>query len=133
MDVSTQAHLTTLRDLLLYRRRELTSEVHAADLLRQDAASGADAAEVSTHADGAVRRAMGEVDAAQEQRDRDELAQVDAALARLDKGVYGDCADCGQPIPMQRLMVQPAAARCAVCQVAFEHRPGSATQLAQAG
>lgn len=133
MDVSTQAHLTTLRDLLLYRRRELTSEVHAADLQRQDAAIEAGTAEVRSRAEGAVQRSLGEVDAAQEQRDRDELAQVDAALARLDQGLYGDCADCGEPIPLQRLMVQPAATRCAVCQVGFELRAGGAFRPSHAG
>lgn len=127
MDVPTQAHLTTLRDLLMYRRRELTSEVHAADLSRQAQVSSSGAAEVTTHAEGAAQYAQAEVDAAQEQRDRDELAQVDAALARLDQGVYGDCTDCGEAISLQRLMAQPAAMRCAACQVAFEHRPGSVT------
>ncbi|HET7794726.1 MAG TPA: TraR/DksA family transcriptional regulator [Rhizobacter sp.] len=120
MDVPTQAHLHTLRELLLYRRRELMSEVHAADLSRQAAASSS-GAEVTTHADGASQRALSDVDVAQDERDRSELAQVDAALARLDQGVYGDCSDCGEPIPLQRLMVQPAAARCAACQAAFEH------------
>ena len=130
MDVPTQAHLTTLRDLLLYRRRELTSDVHAADLLRQAKVASSAAAEVSSHAEGAAQFAQAEVDAAQEQRDRDELAQVDAALARLDQGVYGDCADCGEAIALQRLMAQPAALRCAACQVAFEHRPGAAPHRA---
>jgi RNA polymerase-binding protein DksA len=130
MDVPTQAHLTTLRDLLLYRRRELTSDVHAAEQALQAAVSSTPGAEVTTHAEGAAQFAQAEVDAAQEQRDRDELAQVDAALARLDQGVYGDCADCGEPIALQRLMAQPAAMRCANCQVAFEHRPGAPTHRA---
>jgi RNA polymerase-binding transcription factor DksA len=120
--------------LLLHRRRELTSEVHAAELSRRASAASTDATEVSTRAEGAARRSLADVDAAEEQRDRDELLEVDAALARLDQGVYGDCGECGEPIPLQRLMVQPAARRCAACQVAFEHHPGgSATSVAKAG
>src|SRR5207244_13159043 len=38
------------------------------------------------------------------------------ALVRIDRGVYGVCADCGQPIPEGRLDARPAAARCAGCQ-----------------
>ncbi|MGB4138128.1 MAG: TraR/DksA family transcriptional regulator, partial [Microbacterium sp.] len=44
-----------------------------------------------------------------------ELAQVDAALARLDAGVYGLCAGCGDPIPADRLDVRPFAERCVPC------------------
>jgi DnaK suppressor protein len=43
------------------------------------------------------------------------LAQVEAALARLDAGTYGVCAVCGQPIPPERLEVRPAAATCVGC------------------
>jgi DnaK suppressor protein len=46
---------------------------------------------------------------------------VEAALHRLDAGTYGDCAVCAEPISLQRLLVQPAAQRCAACQTAYEH------------
>jgi hypothetical protein len=45
----------------------------------------------------------------------DQLAEVEAALDRLDNGTYGDCVDCGEPVTLQRLLVQPAAQRCALC------------------
>jgi len=38
------------------------------------------------------------------------------ALVRIDRGVYGVCADCGKPIPEGRLDARPEAARCVGCQ-----------------
>lgn len=122
MDLPTQNHLTTLRNLLEYRQHELRAEVHAAE----QAQRGGDADvshEVADQKDSATRSQIGEVDSAQEQRDLQELASVEAALRRLDEGRYGDCVDCGEPIALQRLMVQPDALRCAHCQTALEHRP----------
>ncbi|MGY4718899.1 TraR/DksA family transcriptional regulator [Naumannella huperziae] len=44
-----------------------------------------------------------------------EIAEVDAALARLADGSYGICAGCGEPIPRDRLRARPAATRCVAC------------------
>lgn len=55
-------------------------------------------------------RMTGLLDAAKQ-----ELQQVDAALARLDAGDYGVCADCGRPIPAERLEVRPFATHCVSC------------------
>lgn len=49
-------------------------------------------------------------------RDLEELRQIDLALQRLGQGLYGVCADCGDPIAPARLEVQPAAIRCSACQ-----------------
>ncbi|MFM9916733.1 MAG: TraR/DksA family transcriptional regulator [Rhizobacter sp.] len=114
MELGTQTHLTELRKLLTYRREELRAEVHAAELAQRESVDTGH--EVVDQKDGASQRQLSDVDTAQEQRDRDELAQVEAALHRLDIGTYGDCADCGEPIPLPRLRVQPAAQRCATCQ-----------------
>jgi len=125
MDVPTQSHLKTLRDLLTYRLAELRADVHAAQLARQ-AASSAATAEVGDRKDEAAGRTSAAIDAAQEQRDRDELEDAVAALHRLDAGSYGDCASCGEPISLQRLLVQPSASRCAACQTLHEHGIGAA-------
>ncbi|MEU4013973.1 TraR/DksA C4-type zinc finger protein [Microbacterium sp. NPDC028030] len=45
----------------------------------------------------------------------DELRQVDEALARMDAGTYGICANCGRPIPVGRLEVRPFAEYCVAC------------------
>jgi len=44
--------------------------------------------------------------------ERDTLAQVNAALQRLDEGKYGICARCGKIIPPRRLEAIPYATLC---------------------
>ncbi len=46
---------------------------------------------------------------------RDALAEVEAAIERLEKGTYGHCERCGQPISSARLEAKPAARRCIAC------------------
>ena len=44
------------------------------------------------------------------------LRQIDAAIARLQAGRYGLCADCGGAIPVARLKAVPFAIHCIPCQ-----------------
>lgn len=46
---------------------------------------------------------------------RRHLAELDAALDRVDAGTYGTCESCGRPIAPARLEALPAARRCIVC------------------
>lgn len=46
---------------------------------------------------------------------RQHLADVEAAMARLEAGTYGTCAACGLPIPAARLEVRPTARTCVDC------------------
>lgn len=46
---------------------------------------------------------------------RDALGEVEAAIDRLEKGTYGYCERCGQPISPDRLEAKPAARRCIAC------------------
>lgn len=43
------------------------------------------------------------------------LAELDAALARLDAGTYGRCETCGEAIAAGRLAARPAARTCIRC------------------
>lgn len=115
-----QTDLTTLRELLGARLTELQAEVRTAVQAQREAV-GDGGHEVSDRKDEAALRLLAEVDGAQQQRDLDELSEVEAALHRLDLGTYGDCVDCREPISLPRLRVQPAALRCAACQTAHEH------------
>jgi DnaK suppressor protein len=46
---------------------------------------------------------------------REQVAALDAALARLAAGSYGVCERCGQPIGEARLAARPAAVLCIGC------------------
>ncbi len=46
---------------------------------------------------------------------QEKLAQVEAAIGRLDAGTYGTCTACGRPIPAARLEARPSASRCVGC------------------
>ncbi len=44
-----------------------------------------------------------------------EIQQIRATLVRLDKGTYGTCTRCGQPVGERRLQAIPHAAMCIEC------------------
>ncbi|MFC7845519.1 TraR/DksA family transcriptional regulator [Streptomyces sp. NPDC057382] len=46
---------------------------------------------------------------------REHLDDLDRALERLERGDYGRCEQCGEPIPAERLEVRPAAKTCVRC------------------
>jgi RNA polymerase-binding transcription factor DksA len=46
---------------------------------------------------------------------RMEAHQVRLALARIESGTYGTCANCGEVIPRARLEARPIATRCIKC------------------
>ena len=45
----------------------------------------------------------------------DLLGKVDEALTRIEEGSYGDCSECGTPIPVARLDVLPYTKFCVEC------------------
>jgi RNA polymerase-binding transcription factor DksA len=49
---------------------------------------------------------------------RRQLADIDAALGRLDGAGYGTCERCGRPIGAARLAARPAARTCITCAAA---------------
>jgi DnaK suppressor protein len=43
------------------------------------------------------------------------LADIDAALTRIDAGTYGRCVHCAAAIPEERLELRPFAGDCVSC------------------
>ena len=46
---------------------------------------------------------------------RQDLDRIDAALAKVAEGRYGQCETCGEPIGAERLAARPAATTCIRC------------------
>jgi RNA polymerase-binding transcription factor DksA len=46
------------------------------------------------------------------------LADVDAALARVEAGSYGRCERCGRAVAGERLLARPTARTCITCAAA---------------
>jgi len=63
-----------------------------------------------------------ELDMTLEENLRETLADVRAALGRMDDGSYSSCARCGAAIPADRLRAIPTASLCIACKEAEEHR-----------
>jgi len=116
-----RAMLIANRDSLLARRgghlAGKTRTEHAREVLLQD---GDDATQ---------RDSDREVDLVLSDREVVEMAEISAALLRLDGGSYGNCADCGQAIPLARLRLEPAALRCVSCEDRHERREARPSKL----
>jgi RNA polymerase-binding transcription factor len=89
------------------------------DRLRADLAEGIVAPGPMTY--GSQAAAASQVfeqqrDLALRDHNQQHLAEVEAALRRLDDGTYGTCVSCGHPVAPERLEALPWASHCIGCQ-----------------
>ncbi len=57
-------------------------------------------------------------------RNRFYLKKIDEALHRISAGTFGECAECGQNIELNRLQARPTATHCIGCKEAQEREEG---------
>jgi RNA polymerase-binding protein DksA len=76
-----------------------------------------------THlADTATETYDRELDYTLEENSGHLLAEIEAALKRIEDGTYGTCTNCGEQIPEERLEALPWATLCIGCQRDRERR-----------
>ena len=118
----TQEQINRIRDLLLERKQNIESNIH-----RSFTRFLEDSTEETTVVDvrgGAESR----VDVGKEMsfqvisRRSAELKQIKDALFRIEKGEYGICEECSNPIRFERLLAMPFAPMCRDCQQESEQR-----------
>jgi len=57
-----------------------------------------------------------ELEFAMDEHETAAIRAIDVALTRIENGIYGECADCGVDIPVERLQASPQALCCIKCQ-----------------
>jgi DnaK suppressor protein len=55
------------------------------------------------------------INQAQLNTSRSKLIMLKKAMERVDESEFGICADCGEPIPVGRIMIMPEANLCVRC------------------
>lgn len=109
---ATNLDVGALRDQLVAERHTLADT----EGVRRDAADVVDLDQArigrATRADAMQDQAMAR---ATQARAEERIKRIDAALARIENGTYGECVSCGEPIDPRRLEADPAAASCLAC------------------
>ena len=107
------------RDVLLEERRRVE---HALASLRNEHRGSLDeeveevAATNDSHLAETATATLGrEIDYTLGENSEQVLAEIDAALKRVDEGTYGTCVGCGGEIRRERLEASPWASLCIDC------------------
>jgi DnaK suppressor protein len=112
-------------DVARARLQELDGELERSAAVLEHG-GGADTGELTTldqhPADSGTNLADADREEAGLEVLRAQQERVRAALARVDAGTYGQCVDCGQDLPDERLDARPEAERCVDCQQRAETR-----------
>ncbi|HEX6662810.1 MAG TPA: TraR/DksA C4-type zinc finger protein [Gaiellaceae bacterium] len=113
------------RDLLLEERERVAAALqnlhddHPGSISDE---TGEDAVYDNHLADTATETYDRELDYTLEENSEHVLADIDAALKRIEDGTYGICSSCGKPISPERLEARPWATLCIDCQRQRERR-----------
>jgi RNA polymerase-binding protein DksA len=113
------------RDALLEERQRVAAaienihEEHPGSIRDE---TGEDAVYDNHLADIATETYDRELDYTLEENSEHVLAEIDAALLRIEEGRYGICSNCGKQIPTERLEALPWATLCIDCQRERERR-----------
>ena len=114
-----EAVIDSLRHRLLARRASIIGRVaRTEDLLGQ-----LDENQPPTEAEEEAQDLnQARLTAQLEERGRAEIDAIDVAITRIERGEYGYCETCEEPIDVARLEVLPTARQCTTCAETNERR-----------
>ncbi len=120
MSALNQSQIQTLKAQLRDRELELRRAIHASLLNADDKTYAEVAGRVLDIGEQSLVDVLADFHIIELEKEVAELADVEAALARMTAGTYGECISCGAEIDPERLRVYPAAKRCTECQTRKE-------------
>jgi DnaK suppressor protein len=109
----SELNTTEMRARLEELRAELSGQAEALPIAEEGEEN--DGSVGQHYADDGTDTFLRERNLALRENAADLLAQVEAALRRLDAGTYGTCDNCGRPINPERLEAIPYTAYCIDC------------------
>jgi RNA polymerase-binding protein DksA len=118
-------NIDRFREALLEERRRVTAAIENLHEDHQGSMAdetGEDAVFDNHLADTATETYDRELDYTLEENSEHVLADINAALERIEAGTYGICTNCGKPIAEERLEARPWATLCIDCQRERERR-----------
>ena len=94
--------------LFLQRKAEILANVKKTSLQEDLDISG-------DEIDAAQGKAIFDMVDALTNRDKDSIRKIDNALRKIEKGTFGICEECEEPISEKRLLAIPDCASCISC------------------
>ena len=117
------SEIQRFRDLLMQKQEELSEIVHRK---KEEQEFQQEDPEIGDEADIATRSVEKELLFDITDSEKQNLDKIEAALRKIEKGVFGRCESCQKTIPRLRLEVMPWARYCIHCQSRNEVPSGSA-------
>jgi DnaK suppressor protein len=108
------------REILIQKQDELSEIVHRK---KEEQEFQQEDPEIGDEADIATRSVEKEILFDITDAEKQTLDRIEAALRKIEKGVYGRCESCQKTIPRLRLEVMPWARYCIQCQSRNEVPP----------
>jgi DnaK suppressor protein len=109
----TASEIQKFRDILTEKQEELSDIVHRK---KEEQEFQQEEPEIGDEADIATRSVEKEILFDITDSEKQTLDGIEAALRKIEKGVYGRCESCHKTIPRLRLEVMPWARYCIDCQ-----------------
>lgn len=117
------SEIQKFRELLTQKQEELSDIVHRK---KEEQEFQQEEPEIGDEADIATRSVEKEILFDITDSEKQNLDGIEAALRKIEKGVFGRCESCQKTIPRLRLEVMPWARYCINCQSRNEVPSGSA-------
>lgn len=108
-------------ETVLRERREKLRTIISNALVSADENFGTLAGQVRDAGDDSVADLVSGLNLNQVAREAGEIADIEAALGRIQDGGFGECIECGNAIAASRLSAYPTAKRCIDCQTRHEN------------
>ena len=109
----SSSEIQKFRDILTEKQEELSEIVH---LKKEEQEFQQEEPEIGDEADIATRSVEKELLFDITDSEKQNLDGIEAALRKIEKGVFGRCESCQKTIPRLRLQVMPWARYCIDCQ-----------------